>query len=238
LGQHSSRTIEFLQQLALGEIKMNISKTIMTLSTVALLAACGTEMDNQEPPASPPPGGNTVVDEIPARPALGAQIDRMGRPAINTALNNTFNGDKAAKDAAKDSYAKAPQSQWMSFTADFMGSLAILDSLDTVCGNQLLADGASSRYAALAGVLVDDQIYVNSASGECGTYLGLEAEVVGAVPLGAGGCGGRTPADDVIERSYSVLAAGALAGIDDGITQDDGAQTTEFPFLGAPSGSN
>lgn len=218
---------------------MNISKTIMTLSTVALLAACGTEMEENTPNQNPSsPTAPTVVEKDPERPALGAQIDRMGRPAINTALNNTFNGDKSAKDAAKDRYVQAPQSEWMSFASDFMGSLAILDSLDTVCGNQLLADGASSRYAALAGVLVDDQIYVNSASGECGTYLGLEAEVVGAVPAGAGGCGGRTPSDDVIERSYSVLAAGILAGIDDGITQDDGEQTEAFPFLGAPTVAN
>lgn len=218
---------------------MNISKTIITLSTVALLAACGTEMEENTPNQNPSsPTAPTVVEKDPERPALGAQIDRMGRPAINTALNNTFNGDKSAKDAAKDRYVQAPQSEWMSFASDFMGSLAILDSLDTVCGNQLLADGASSRYAALAGVLVDDQIYVNSASGECGTYLGLEAEVVGAVPAGAGGCGGRTPSDDVIERSYSVLAAGLLAGIDDGITRDDGEQTEAFPFLGAPTVAN
>jgi len=218
---------------------MNISKTIITLSTLALLAACGTEMEENTPNQNPSsPTAPTVVEKDPERPALGAQIDRMGRPAINTALNNTFNGDKSAKDAAKDRYVQAPQSEWMSFASDFMGSLAILDSLDTVCGNQLLADGASSRYAALAGVLVDDQIYVNSASGECGTYLGLEAEVVGAVPAGAGGCGGRTPSDDVIERSYSVLAAGLLVGIDDGITRDDGEQTEAFPFLGAPTVAN
>jgi hypothetical protein len=217
---------------------MNIAKTIMTMSTLAMLAACGTEMQNTSSTPTPTPPDNSQVQEIPQRPAVGAQIDRMGRPAINTALNNTFNGDKAAKDAAKDKYSKAGPGEWMSFAADFMGSLAILDSLDTVCGNQLIADAASSRYAALAGVLVDDQIYVNAASGECGTYLGLEAEVVGAVPAGAGGCGGRTPADDVIERSYSVLAAGALAGIDDGITADDGVQTEAFPFLGAPNPAN
>ena len=65
--------------------------------------------------------------------------------------------------------------------------------------------------------------------------LGLEAEVVGAIPAGAGGCGGRTPADDVIERSYSVLAAGALSGIDDTIVGDDGVQSESFPFLAPPT---
>jgi len=218
---------------------MNISKTLIAFSTIAVLSACGADqVDNTikgNNPAEPPA---TQIVEAPQRPLIGTQIDRAGRPAINTALNNTFNGDKASKDAAKDAYAKATQSQWIGYMNDFMASLAILDSLDTVCGNQLISDAASVRYAALAGVLVDDQLYVNSNSGECGTYLGLEAEVVGAVPAGAGGCGGRTPADDVIERSYSVLAAGTLTGIDDGITADDGAQTNEFPFLGAATTIN
>jgi len=222
---------------------MNISKRIMAISTMAVLSACGMDdMDKQAQPSAQAPAPEMMqtpeVKETPERPAIGAQIDRMGRAAISTALNNTFNGDKQAKDAAKDAYNKADQSVWMAYTDDFMASLAILDSLDTVCGNQLIADAAGDRYAALAGVLVDDQLYVNSNSGECGTYLGLEAEVVGAVPAGAGGCGGRTPADDVIERSYSVLAAGILAGIDDGITADDGAQTVTFPFLGSPSAAN
>ena len=117
------------------------------------------------------------------------------------------------------------------------GSLAILDALDAECGNQLLADddNADGRYAGLAGILADDQLYLNSDSGECGVYLGLEAEVVGAVGAGDGGCGGRTLTDDVIDRSYSVLAAGILTGIDDTITADDCTHSASFPFLCAPS---
>jgi len=42
-------------------------------------------------------------------------------------------------------------------------------------------------------------------------------------------------ADDVIERSYSVLAAGALAGIDDTITGDDVEHLGSFPFVGEPT---
>jgi hypothetical protein len=191
------------------------------------------------------PSNNTTMmpsnnsQAAPQRPALGAQIDRVGRAAINTALNNTFNGDEMAKGAAKDLYNAAGPDEWSSFQGDFAASLAILDSLDTVCGNQLLASTEiENRYQALAGVLADDQIYVNLNSGECGVYLGLEAEVVGAVDAGIGGCGGRTPSDDVIERSYSVLAAGALAGIDDTIAADDGEQTAQFPFLGIPTSMN
>lgn len=176
---------------------------------------------------------DVTEDTIPSRPSVGSQIDRTGRPAISTALMQTFNGDDAAKGAAKDAYNAAAPSQWPSFEADFVTSLAILDSLDAKCGNQLLADDANpnGRYAALAGILADDQLYVNTDSGTCGTYLGLEAEVVGALNAGDGGCGGRMPSDDIIDRSYSVLAAGILSGVDDTITADDCATSASFPFL-------
>jgi hypothetical protein len=237
---------------------MKYLKTLLALAAVVTLTACGTEDKantfDEEPPAvegntddmPKEPGamnaGNPMVGAevtIPPRPDIGPQIDRVGRAAINTALNNTFNGDDDAKGAAKDRYNAAGPTQWSEFTGDFRASLAILDSLDTVCGNQLLAASEDdTRYQTLATVLVDDQLYVNINSGQCGTYLGLEAEVVGAVPAGGGGCGGRTPSDDVIERSYSVLAAGALGGIDDTIQGDDGLQTADFPFLAPPSAMN
>jgi hypothetical protein len=149
----------------------------------------------------------------------------------------TFNGDADAKNSAKDAYNAAGPSEWAGFAEDFAGSLAILDSLDTVCGNQLLAsaDEGGGRYMTLAGILADDQLYVNADSGTCGTYLGLEAEVVGAIGAGEGGCGGRMPSDDIIDRSYSVLAAGILTGIDDTIAVDDCEPSAAFPFLCAPT---
>jgi hypothetical protein len=169
-------------------------------------------------------------------PTLGSQIDRMGRAAINTALNHAFDGDDNTKGAAKDAYNAAAPADWSTFAGEIQANLAILDSLDTNCGNQLIADlDPNDRYGALAGILADDQLYVNSEEGECGVYLGLEAEVAGAVNAGDGKCGGRTPSDDVIERSYSVLAAGALAGVDDTITADDATVSDTFPFLAAPN---
>ena len=64
-------------------------------------------------------------------------------------------------------------------------------------------------------------------------YLAVEANAAGALANDQGG--GRTPAMDVILRSYSVLAAGALTGVDDTITAGPSAQVTAFPFLAAPN---
>ena len=128
----------------------------------------------------------------PAPPALGRQIDRMGRAGVNTALTDPFNLNKTAADAVKDQYNAAPQSQWASYAPRIAGNLAILDSLDTVCGNQILAGSTASagRYNTLAGVLADDQIYVNTDSGTCTQYLAVEANAIG---IRNGDCGGRTP---------------------------------------------
>jgi hypothetical protein len=172
------------------------------------------------------------------RSELGAQIDRTGRPAISTALIETFNGDESAKNTAKDAYNAATPATSGDFAATVKTSLAILDSLDGTCGmdSQLLVGAGEDRYAALTGVLLDDQLYVNSTSGTCGVYLGAEGEFVGVLGAGDGGCGGRTPLDDVIERSYSVLAAGVLVGIDDTITGDGADHDPDtFPFLASPN---
>jgi hypothetical protein len=163
--------------------------------------------------ANPPP--------IPA----ANRIDRIGRPAITAALISAFAPDTQAAD--RDAYNRAGLND-ASFQATMKTSLGILDGLDEVCGNQLLAGDGDNRYQALTDVLLDDQLYVNLNEGVCGTYLGLEGGV-------AGQCGGRTPLDDVVERSYSVLATGDLVGFDDTITEDDATHDPAvFPFLAAP----
>jgi hypothetical protein len=179
----------------------------------------------------PPP------DTVPAVPTLGAMIDRQGRPAINPALIRTFDANTTTASATKDNYNKAAQTHWSTFSGDIATSLAILDGLDSHCGNQLLAGNAATagRYNTLAGVLADDQLFVNTASTTCGQYLAVEANAVNVVPNND--CGGRAPSYDVIDTSYSVLAAGALSGVGDDINADgDGNihSNTAFPFLGAP----
>lgn len=173
----------------------------------------------------------------------GAQIDRMGRAGVNTAVTNPFfresvPSEQEHHEMVLDEYnAAAEPAQWAgAFRSEIAANLAILDALDTVCGNQLLAgpSATAGRYDELATVLADDQLYVNTASGTCMQYLAVEANALGITNTD---CGGRTPLVDSIDTTYSVLAAGAISGVGDGVPVDgDGvASLTKFPFLDVPN---
>lgn len=178
---------------------------------------------------------------IPAEPALKTtEVDRMGRAGVNTALTDPFdNQTSQTEDAAKNAYnAQADRTQWVTdFSPEIASNLAVLDGLDGVCGNQLLAGATATagRYNTLAGVLADDVLAVNSASGTCTTYLAVEANATGF--LTNTDCGGRTPLYNTIDETYSLLAIGMVSGVTNGITMAPGTQasTTTFPFLAAPN---
>ena len=178
-------------------------------------------------------------------PTLAAQIDRAGRPGVTTALVGTFlETDEDAREALKDEYnANDDPSTWVaSYQDTIRGQLAVLDGLDGVCGNQLAFDGdiggGTENYGLLASVLANDRVWVNTAKTDCSVYLGYELELLGAVP--DGGCGGRIPQTDVIDITYTALAAGLdsiLAGspaVGDGVPADDATISASFPFLAAP----
>jgi len=171
------------------------------------------------------------------------QIDRMGRAGVNTAITDPFfrNSEPAElarhNEAALDYNGNDSARSWNpEYNSPFQTSLAILDSLDTVCGNQLVADQADDdRYAFLATVLTDDKLYVNTDSGTCEQYLAVEGNAVGVTNTD---CGGRTPLHDTIDTTYSVLAIGALSGVGDGVAADTVVHSNSvFPFLAAPLGS-
>lgn len=171
-------------------------------------------------------------EKVVAPPSLGSQLDRAGRAGVTTALVAPFDLVPSSRGSAQDAYNfTLNPAQWNTFDSRLAMNLAIFDSLDTVCGNQLLAGPAPvpGRYSRLASVLSDDQVYVNTNSGTCNVYLAVEANAVG---IANNDCGGRTPLVDTIDRTYSVLAAGVLSGVGDGVPRDeDTHSTTAFPFL-------
>ena len=168
-------------------------------------------------------------------------IDRMGRAGVNTAVSDPFFRSSVETEQLRhyevsDEYnSESEVDSYGRFADIFAPNLAILDALDGVCGNQLLAGPTASpgRYDMLAAILADDQLYVNTASGSCNQYLAVEANAVG---ITNGDCGGRTPLEDSIDVTYSVLAIGAIAGVTDGVPNDaDGqASLVDFPFLDSP----
>lgn len=116
-----------------------MKKTIYLFALAGLtLAACGDNTklnsDGNNPGMD---GSGSGSNNFPAAPALGAQIDRMGRPAISTALLDPFL-PASASGSDKDAYnqdANVPMWQ-QTWVPKFAPSLAAIDSLDTgVCGN-------------------------------------------------------------------------------------------------------
>ncbi|HEX4515431.1 MAG TPA: DUF4331 family protein [Polyangiaceae bacterium] len=212
------------------------------ISSAALLACSGD--DNNTNDGGPDGSTNDVqTNDVqtndasdsggnPAPPTLGTQVDRMGRPAINTALNHVFDTNTAAKGTAKDAYnADTNVAGWQAaYSAQFAGNLGIFDALDTVCGNQIAFAKANS-YSTLAGVTADDRLYLNTAGTTCTTYLAVEANVLGITNTD---CGGRGLAYDVIDATYSAVAVGAFTGVGDGISADPTKTGgTTFPYLAA-----
>jgi len=127
-------------------------KTIFGFLAVSLLAtACG---DNKTRPDAKQRDSSTTQDaycsSCPAAPTLGAQIDRMGRAAINTALTHGFDTPTAA-EPFKDAYNQdANRAGWVAaYSMEFMKNLGIVDALDTgLCGNGLCETGETNAACA------------------------------------------------------------------------------------------
>jgi hypothetical protein len=204
-------------------------------------------------------GGDGGGGGIPAPPEPGAQIDRMGRPAINTALVGTFvleeaapnmvvPSDNTSRGMLQDAYnADGMENGWAANTPMFAANLAILDALDsgagpgTGCGNQpgvpKDCDGALECYGTVAGVLANDRIFVNTAGTGCSaaasasdSYLAVEFFTLGNEAF-ENACGGRRPIDDVIAVTYSTVAG---IPFDDMITAPAATHPETFPYLANP----
>jgi hypothetical protein len=173
----------------------------------------------------------------PPPPTLGTQIDRMGRPAINTALNHAFDSNQTTQGAAKDTWNgdKDPTKWVASYQPEVAKNLAILDSLDSNCGNQpyAQADAGADRYKTLSTVLASDMLWLNTGSAACTTYLAVELNATNV--LTNTDCGGRKLDYDVIDTTYSVVSGVGLSGFGDTIAAVPAKTNgTTFPYLAPP----
>ncbi|HWS25509.1 MAG TPA: DUF4331 family protein [Xanthomonadales bacterium] len=157
----------------------------------------------------------TQIKDLPCTFYSPGQVDRNGRPGINTVTINVLPNTGTA---LKDAYNRASNpATWATlFQAEMQANLAALDTLDGVVGNALLPP------ATLASVLVDDRLIIDTSKPNCDAYL--------AVELGLQSCGGRTLARDVIDDSLGAIVG---PGVSDNVANDS-VFLPEFPFLGRP----
>ena len=196
----------------------NLQKAMGVGLAMGLLAACSSWVQRTQA-------------HVPARPSLGARIDRVGRALTGNGLIEPIGLDDVA-DRRKEAYNRAAQADWPQFVPDIQAGLALYDGLDGRCGNQWLAE-PSTRYATFAKLLADDRLWIDSEVTTCAEYMAVErAELTGGP---RNDCGGRRPTDDVIDVFRSRMVIGETTGVDDGVAQDDRVHSaTDFPFLAAP----
>lgn len=246
-------------------------KTIKLLAIFSLAAtSCGDNLTREGTVDAPRVDAPIDAPNFPEAPALGAQIERMGRPAVNTALNSAFITPAGEITAKKDAYNEATDPAMWPATLlatgrivrdEFATNLGIIDVLDqgafantmgagNGCGNAILYNGPggtatpmTTSYDFLGGFLALDMLFVDTGKMTCNNYLSVE---FGVVTGSHSQCGGRTPTHDVIDVSYSALAAG-LQGFDltdpaipplvgDGVDPHADVDNDAFPFFGAPCG--
>jgi hypothetical protein len=232
---------------------------VIPLVVAAGLASCNG--DARTPDGAVPDGGNPDAMGFPPPPTPGAQIDRMGRPAISTALVAVFATAGAAKTAQKDAYNHAadpaawrttPLQTNVTVERELKANLAVLDAIDrglttpmAGCGGGLLYVGppGAGTYQGAADMFADDRIHVDTSRQSCSIYLALELEHASGGTLPHSTCGGRMLGHDVIDVTYSVLASGLgdfdarrgdlVPKIRDGVTVHPDISDV-FPFLGPP----
>jgi len=232
-----------------------------TLSVTLSVAGCNDHRlaPDGSVPDDAPADTSTTPDApvgMPPPPVLGAQLDRVGRPAISTLLIAVF-AAPADQTAPKDAYNHAPDpATWkttllrtnVTIEAELQASLAAFDAIDTGaatgCGNALAYTVPINAisYRPGADLLADDQLYVDTSKQTCNIYLALEIERGSLGRFTHTECGGRTLAHDAIDVTYSVLASGIdgldpLTGFGPKIHGSLSAHPDikdTFPFLGPP----
>jgi hypothetical protein len=165
------------------------------------------------------------------------QFNRVGRPLTKNALLGLFAPDEVG-DQLKEEWNAAIPATSARFIPELQKGLALYDGFDGKCGNQWLANREAApemRYRALATLLADDRLWVNSASSVCTQLFGVELASVADQPALKGDCGGRSPNYNAANVWRSLLVAGTVVGVDDGLDHDEREHSaTVFPFLAAP----
>jgi hypothetical protein len=144
------------------------------------------------------------------------QIDRMGRPAINTVFipNNPLPPDRTSdgKASKKDTFnVSAPREDQANFRSEVVDTLTVLYSLNDGAGDDKSDD--AGRISGLADVLLPDILTFDTSKSD-------------------GFLNGRRLADDVIDAELGLITEGLVST--DCVSDNDRAFRASFPYLGAP----
>jgi len=151
------------------------------------------------------------------------QIDRMGRPAINTVFNGLLLPTSSPYNGLeKDAFNYQRPTADRGTTTDNV--TAVLDAI----GNVLTANSAAAytedEIAAIASVLLPDELTLT---------LGSSAGFASGTSLGSLSLNGRRLADDVIDAEFALLTNFAIT-TGDRVNANDRAFRTTFPYLAGP----
>jgi hypothetical protein len=166
-------------------------------------------------------GGDSKVGVWATTDVGSHQIDRMGRPAINTVFipNNPFPPDRVAdgKPSAKTTFNHGtPATDVAMWNGEVVDTLKFLFSLNdpaTGLGGTDDPSDDAGKIASLASVLLPDILTVD-------------------VSDPAGFLNGRKPSDDVIDAELGLVTEGFVTT--DCVGSNDVALPSTFPYLAAP----
>lgn len=160
------------------------------------------------------------------------RIDRAGRVLTGNALLGTLDGEEAS-DRLKERYNAVAPKDGGEFVAEIEKGLALYDAFDGRCGNSLLAAAEPARrYRALARLLADDRLWIDSRRRRCERPFAVELAQAAGRRGERRDCGGRTPLQAAINVYRSLLVDARTDSVGDGLERDEKTPSvSRFPFL-------
>jgi hypothetical protein len=164
-----------------------------------------------ELPASMLRGDSSQIGVWGATTIGRKQIDRMGRPAVNTVFVPSNPFEKDEKSAKNTFNASQPKNDKAKFRAEVVDTLQTLFSLNDGAGDNKADD--QQKISGLADVLLPDILTFDTAKSD-------------------GFLNGRRLADDVIDAELNLITEGAVKT--DCVSKNDRAFSASFPYLATP----
>jgi hypothetical protein len=155
--------------------------------------------------------GSSAIGVWSATTVGRKQIDRMGRPAVNTVFVPSNPFEKDEKSGKNSFNASQPKNDKAKFRAEVVDTLQVLHSLNDNAGDNKADD--QMKITGLADVLLPDILTFDTAKSD-------------------GFLNGRRLADDVIDAELNLVTEGAVKT--DCVSKNDRAFRASFPYLANP----